>query len=101
MSALWGTLMVRTNSAASTNPSMEECIGRGFWTWGLTSVFQIWQSVRTPSSSYLPAHGMCGVLRGVRMLLSMDRAAAFTVLGMPAEHGPVSTETGSRKETGD
>ena len=35
------------------------------------------------------------------MLLSMDRAAAFTVLGMPAKHGPVSTETGSLKATGD
>src|ERR1019366_230214 len=66
-----------------------------------TSVFQIWQSVPPPSSSYLPAHGMCGVLHGVRMLLSMDRAAAFTVLGMPAKHGPVSTATGSLKATGD
>ncbi len=90
-----------TSSAASTNPSMEERIGRGFSIWGRRSAFQIWRCVPLPRSFCLPAHGIRIVRRGARMLRSMDPGAAFTVLRMPARPGLVLRETGCPKAIGD
>src|SRR6266852_1626682 len=95
--------MVRAKTGASTNPSMEERIGRGFSAWDRKSAFQIWQCALPRRNFCLPAPGIRGVLRGARTPLSMDPALAFTVLRMPAKPGPGSleVETGYPKAIGD
>src|SRR6266852_1565274 len=87
--------MVRAKTGASTNPSMEERIGRGFSAWDRKSAFQIWQCAFPRRNFCLPAPGIRGVLRGARTPLSMDPALAFTVLRMPAKPGPGSLEVES------
>src|SRR6266404_5352866 len=101
MWALWGTCMVRAKTGASTNPSMEERIGRGFSAWGRKSAFQIWQCALPRRSFCLPEHGIRGVPRGALMHLSMDQVVASTVHKMPAKPGPALTETGYPKAIGD
>src|SRR6266478_611987 len=101
MWALWGTCMVRAKTGASTNPSMEDRIGRGFSAWGRKSAFQIWQCALPRRSFCLQEYGIRGVPRGALMPLSMDLVAVFTVLRMPAKpgHGSLEMEIGEM-ETG-
>src|SRR5580698_4478280 len=87
MSQRWGTRTVRMVSAACISQSMEERIGRGFSTWGKKSAFQILRCVLLPRSFCLLALGIRGALRGVRTLLLMGRAVAFTAQRMRAKPG--------------
>src|ERR1700674_1586230 len=93
--------MVRAKTAASTNPSMEGRIGRGFSAWDRKSAFQIWRCALPRRSFCLPEHGIRGVLRGARMPLSMDLVVASTVLRRPVKPGPGLTETGYPEAIGD
>src|SRR5579863_2294625 len=101
MSAHSGTPMVRTKSAAFTSLSMEEHIGSAFSIWGGRSAFQILRCALLPRISCLPARGIRGVHRGLRMLRSTDRVADFTGPRMRGKRGLVSRETGCPRAIGD
>src|SRR4030081_1421289 len=84
---------------------MEVRIGRECSIRDRKSVFQIWRCLPLRLSYCLRGRGTHIVLRGARMLPSMDPAAVFTVREMPARHGLVSMkvemETDYQKAIGD